>query len=72
MIKVCMALTLLTVLIAVSQGQDYLDGGYVSNGDSSEIGQYFTDPIFASPGSNYVSPGPVVTRHSATIGKHRC
>jgi len=63
-----MALTLLTVLIAVSQGQDYLDGGYVSYGDSSEIGQYFTYPVFASPGSNYVSPGPVVIRHSATMG----
>jgi hypothetical protein len=63
-----MALTLLTVLIAVSQGQDYLDGGYVSSGDSGEIGQYFTDPVFSSPSGNYVSSGPVVTRHSATMG----
>ena len=63
-----MALAILTILIAVTQGQDYLDGGYVGSGDNGEIGQYFTDPIFSSPGGNYVSPGPVVTRHSATLG----
>ena len=76
MIKACVALVLLTVLIAVSQGQDYLDGGYVDSGNG-EIGQYFIDPIFSSPGGHYVSPDPAVrgmqesmdmTRHSATLG----
>jgi hypothetical protein len=66
----------LTVLIVVSQGQDYLGGGYVDSGNG-EIGQYFTDPVFSSPGGHYVSPDPAVrgmqesmdmTRHSATVG----
>ena len=65
MIKACVAFVFLTILIAVSQGQDYLDGGYVSNGNG-EIGQYFTDPIFSSPSGHYVSPVP--TRRSATLG----
>ena len=76
MIKACVALVLLTVLIVVSQGQDYLDGGYVDSGNG-EIGQYFTDPVFSSQGGHYVSPDPAVrrmqesmdmTRHSATVG----
>ena len=46
MIKVREALVFLTVLVAVSQGQDYLGGGYVDSGNG-EIGQYFTDPIFS-------------------------
>ena len=77
MIKACVALVFSTILIAVSQGQDYLGGGYVGSGDNGEIGQYFTDPIFTSPGGHYVSPDPSVkemqgsmdkTRHSATVG----
>ena len=59
MIKACVALVLLTVLIVVSQGQDYLDGGYVNSGNG-EIGQYFVDPVFSSPGGHYVSPDPAV------------
>ena len=66
----------LTVLVAVSQGQDYLDGGYVNSGNG-EIDQYFIDPIFSSAGGHYVSPDPAVrgmqesmdmTRQSATLG----
>lgn len=49
MIKVYGALAaLLAILMAVSQGQDYLDGGYVGGGDYGDIGPYFTDPIFTS------------------------
>ncbi len=66
MIKACASLVFLTILMAVSQGQDYLGGGYVGSGDNGEIGQYFTDPIFTSPGGHYVSPYPA--RHSATVG----
>ena len=65
MVKACVAFVFLTILIAVSQGQDYLDGGYVDNGNG-EIGQYFTDPIFSSPSGHYVSPMPA--SHSATVG----
>ena len=76
MIKACVALVFLTILIAVSQGQDYLDGGYVDSGNG-EIGQYFIDPIFSSSGGHYVSPDPAVRgmqesidmpRYSAALG----
>jgi hypothetical protein len=46
--KVYFILAFLFVL-AVSHGQDYLEGGYVGSGDNSEIAQYFTDPIFYAP-----------------------
>jgi hypothetical protein len=65
MVKARMVLVFLTILIAVSQGQDYLDGGYVDSGNG-EIGQYFTDPIFSSPGGHYVSP--VSTKRAAPLG----
>ena len=76
MIKAWVALVFLTVLVAVSQGQDYLDGGYVNSGNV-DIDQYFIDPIFSSSSGHYVSPDPAVrgmqesmdiTRHSATLG----
>jgi hypothetical protein len=49
-IKAWVALVFLTVLVAVSQGQDYLDGGYVNSGNG-EIDQYFIDPILSSSDS---------------------
>jgi hypothetical protein len=62
MIKVYGALAaLLIILMTASQGQDYLDGGYVGSGDYGEIRQYFTDPIFYSPGSSYASSGPATS-----------
>jgi hypothetical protein len=69
-------LVFLTILIAVSQGQDYLGGGYVDNGNG-EVGQYFTDPMFSPSGGHYLSPDPAVRgmqesidmpRYSATLG----
>jgi hypothetical protein len=53
----CALFALLAISITASQGQDYLDGGYAASGDYGDIGQYFTDPVFYSPGSNYASPG---------------
>jgi len=48
----------LILLTTISYGADWLEGGYVSSGGNSEIGQYFTDPIFSSPGSHYISSDP--------------
>jgi hypothetical protein len=42
------------VVLAVSHGQDPLEGGYVGRGDNSEIAQYFTDPIFYAPSGGAV------------------
>jgi hypothetical protein len=50
--------SLLILLTMVSYGADWLEGGYVSGGGNSEIGQYFTDPIFSSSGGHYLSSDP--------------
>ena len=60
MIKISGFLCLLLVLVLPSGAQDFLDGGYISSGDNVDMGQYFTDPIFRSPSSSYVSPDPAV------------
>lgn len=46
MIRSCSAVILFGMLIAVSYGSDWLEGGYVGSGDYGEVRQYFTDPIF--------------------------
>ncbi len=46
MIRSCAAIVLLSSMIAVSCGSDWLEGGYVGSGNYGEIRQYFTDPIF--------------------------
>jgi hypothetical protein len=62
MIRTCSALAVIfAVIITVSQGQDYLDGGYVGSGDYGDMRQYFTDPIFYSSGSSYASSGPAMS-----------
>jgi hypothetical protein len=62
MMKICGALAaLLAILMTASQGQDYLDGGYAGSGDYGDIGQYFNEPIFYSPGSSYASSGPAIS-----------
>jgi len=68
-IKTYGAIGLLTVLIAVSSASDWLDGGYVRSGDHGDIGQYFTDPIFSVPGSQYVSPDPAVRAMQESLDK---
>jgi hypothetical protein len=46
MIRSYAAIILLSTLIAVSYGSDWLMGGYVGSGNYGEARQYFTDPIF--------------------------
>lgn len=46
MIRSCAAIILLSALVAVSHGSDWLEGGYVGSGSYGEARQYFTDPIF--------------------------
>ncbi len=46
MIRSCVAIILLSMLISVSYGSDWLGGGYVGSGNYGEARQYFTDPIF--------------------------
>ncbi len=62
--------TFLFILMGLSQGQDYLEGGYVSSGDYGDIRQYFTDPIFSSSGaSNYVSSDPAVRQMQESLDR---
>jgi hypothetical protein len=59
MIKIFGFLALLSILILPCSAQDYLEGGNVGR-YTGDIGQYFTDPIFRSPGGSYVSPDPAI------------
>jgi hypothetical protein len=68
--KVYCILAFLAVL-AVSHGQDYLEGGYVGSGDNSEIRQYFTDPIFYAPSGQYVSSGEAGGQTQESAGAQR-
>ncbi len=64
MIKSLATIILLGMLIAVSYGSDWLDGGYVGRGNYGEIRQYFTDPIFYTrvPISSYSTYYPALDR----------
>jgi len=70
MIRVYGALSLLVVLMAVSSGQDYLEGGYVGSGGYSDIGQYFKDPIFYSPSGSYVSSDPAIREMQQSMDRY--
>lgn len=59
MIKIFGFLAMLLILILPCSAQDYLEGGNVGR-YTGDIGQYFTDPIFRSPGGSYVSPDPAI------------
>jgi len=59
MIKIYGFLALLSILILPCNAQDYLEGGYVGS-YTGDMAQYFTDPIFRSPSSSYVSPDPAI------------
>ena len=79
MIKAYSLAILLFLLIALSHGSDWLEGGYVRSGSTGDgdIGQYFTDPIFTSKSGHPLSSDPSIRdmqvsldmpRPSATAG----
>lgn len=43
---------LLITCIAISNGQEWLDGGYVGQGNYGETSQYFSDPLFYPQGTD--------------------
>lgn len=71
MIKAYGILALLAILIVVSHGQDYLEGGYVGSGNYGEVRDYFTDPIFYSPSSHYLSSDPAVREMQESLDRPR-
>lgn len=62
-------LAILVIFLGLSQGQDYLEGGYVSSGGSNDIRQYFTDPIFSSPSRGYVSSDPAIRQMQQSLDR---
>lgn len=64
MIRSCAIIVLLSILISVSYGSDWLGGGYVGSGNYGEARQYFTDPIFKTkvPIASSSSYYPVLDR----------
>jgi len=77
MIKAYAIAFILCMSIGLSCATDYLEGGYVSSGDSGDIGQYFTDPLFTPKSGHPLSSDPSIRdmqisldmpRPSATAG----
>jgi hypothetical protein len=69
-IKVYSILALLVILTAVSSAGDWLEGGNVGRGSYSEIRQHFTDPIFYSASSNYVSSDPAIRQMEESMDRY--
>jgi hypothetical protein len=77
MMKSFAAMALLAMLMAVSYGSDWLEGGSVGQGNTGEIKQYFTDPIFftrvpvSPPGSFYQAHNKTpLLREPLYLGKY--
>jgi hypothetical protein len=77
MMKSFAAMALLAMLMAVSYGSDWLEGGSVGRGNYGEIQQYFTDPIFSTqvpvspPGSFYQAHNKIpLKREPLYLGKY--
>lgn len=63
-----MTLILLSLMIIVSSGQDWLGGGYVGRSNNNEVSQYFADPLFYSSGnSRYLSDDPAVRQMQESL-----
>jgi len=69
MIKAWGILILLVILLTASSGEEWLEGGYVSSGGSSEMAQYFTDPIFTSPAGSYLSSDPALREMQLSLDR---
>jgi hypothetical protein len=70
MFKACGIFALLAILlITIGGSSDWLEGGYVRSGGSSEMAQYFTDPIFKSPASSYQSSGLALSKTHASMDR---
>jgi hypothetical protein len=77
MIKAYAIAFILCMSMGLSFATDYLEGGYVRSGDSGDIGQYFTDPLFTPKSGHPLSYDPSIRemqisldipRPSATAG----
>jgi hypothetical protein len=70
MFKACGIFAILAILlITIGGSADWLEGGYVRSGGSSEMAQYFTDPIFKSPASSYQSSGLALSKTHASMDR---
>ncbi len=68
MFKACSIFVVLAVLLTGIAGADWLEGGYVSSG-SSEMAQYFGDPIFTSPAGSYLSSDPALREMQVSLDR---
>jgi len=70
MFKACGIFAIMAILlITIGGSADWLEGGYVRSGGSSEMAQYFTDPIFKSPASSYQSSGLALSKTHASMDR---
>lgn len=69
MIKACSIFVAMAILLTGIASADWLEGGYVSSGGSSENEQYFGDPIFTSPAGSYLSPDPALREMQVSLDR---
>ena len=69
MIKAYCILVVSSFLLIAIGSADWLEGGYVGSGASSEMSSYFTDPIFTSPAGSYLSPDPALREMQISLDR---
>lgn len=70
MIKAYSVLAVLAALTAISSAGDWLEGGYVGQGNYGDTRQHFTDPIFYSSGSQYTSSDPAIRQMEESMDRY--
>jgi hypothetical protein len=69
MFKACSIYAVLAILLTGVASADWLEGGYVGSGGSSENEQYFGDPIFTSPAGSYLSSDPALREMQVSLDR---
>ena len=69
MIKAYSIFVVSSFLLIAAGSADWLEGGYVGSGASSEMSSYFTDPIFTSPAGSYLSPDPALREMQISLDR---
>jgi len=65
----CLKAAIWVILIAATAEADWLEGGYVGSGGSSDMAAYFTDPIFTSPAGSYQSSDPAISEMQSSLDR---
>jgi hypothetical protein len=71
MIKAYVIAIILFAIVPMSHGSDWLGGGYVKSGDTGNVKQYFTDPIFTTNSGHFLSSDPSIREMQISLDMPR-